>query len=325
MSFPIITPDQLAVISPSKNQPEKVRRLLECFVRSNVKPAQIIIANGGGNLRSIVGPFTQLLNCMCLDCPEAGQILQRNFAHKHLLPSIKIVIHLDDDITFGKDALNRMIDFWNNPVHRQGRPLAGASFNLIDIPKLRNSPIRKLFFLNTEPKGLISSAGYAAPFCPASQTHDVDWLLGGATAWSREVIDLYKHPMSFPTRWAVCEDLMYSYPLRNSYRMAVVHDAIMLHNDTYSTMSSKKGMFYGASSVIMRYHFVQQNQNLSTLAFFWMSLGILAGHLARGVIGSKRHLGLFSGGVKGLIEVLFNHLMQRDSKSLALKLVSWKF
>ena len=107
--------------------------------------------------------------------------------------------------------------------------------------------------------------------------------------------------------------------------MAVVHDAIMLHNDTYRGMSFEQGMFYGASSAIMRYHFVRQNQDLSILAFFWMSLGVLAGHLVRGVSGSKRHLGLFSGGVKGLIEVLFNHLMQRDSKSLALKLVSWKF
>ena len=99
----------------------------------------------------------------------------------------------------------------------------------------------------------------------------------GATAWSREVIDRYKHPMSFPTRWAVCEDLMYSYPLGNSYRMMVVHDAIMLHNDTYSEMSSKQGVFYGASSVIMRYHFVCQNQNLSMLAFIWMSLGYWLG------------------------------------------------
>ena len=325
MSFQVITPDNLAVICPSKDQPEKIKRLLTCFVQSNVKPAQIIIANGGRNLKGIIDPFAKLLNCVCLDCPEAGQILQRNHAHEHLLPSIKIVVHLDDDITFDQDALSRMIDFWNNPAHHHGKPLAGASFNLIDIPKLRNSPIRKLFFLNTEPKGLISSAGYAAPFCPASQTHDVDWLLGGATAWSREVIDLYNHPMSFPTRWAVCEDLMYSYPLRNSYRMAVVHDAIMLHNDTYRGMSFEQGMFYGASSAIMRYHFVRQNQDLSILAFFWMSFGVLAGHLVRGVSGSKRHLGLFSGGVKGLIEVLFNHLMQRDSKSLALKLVSWKF
>ena len=324
MNFQVITPDQLAVICPTKDQPEKVERLMKCFVQSNVKPAQIIIADGGKNLKAIIDPFAELLNCMRLDCPEAGQILQRNFAHTHLLPSIQMVVHLDDDITFDQDALNRMINFWNNPINHQGKPLAGASFNVVDIPKVQNSPIRKLFFLSTEPRGLISAAGYAAPFCPASQTHDVDWLLGGVTAWSREVIDLYKHPMSFPTRWAVCEDLMYSYPLRNIYKMVVVHDAIMLDNDTYGSMSYKQSVFYGTSSVIMRYHFVRQNQNLSVIAFIWMSLGVLAGHLARGSIGSKRHLGLFLGGAKGLIEVLFNHLMQRDSKHLALKLASRK-
>ena len=128
MSFQIITPDQLAVICPSKDQPNKIKRLLECFVRSNVKPAQIIIADGGGNLKSIIDPFTKLLNCVCLDCPEAGQILQRNYAHKHLLPSIQMVMHLDDDITFDQHALNRMIDFWNNPAHHQGKPLCGCVF-----------------------------------------------------------------------------------------------------------------------------------------------------------------------------------------------------
>ena len=60
------------------------------------------------------------------------------------------------------------------------------------------------------------------------------------------------------------------------------------------------------------------------LAFIWMSLRVLAGYLARGIIGSKRHLGFLEWSKK-LIEVLFNHLTQRDGKSLALKLASGNF
>lgn len=322
MTFQIITPKNLAVICPTKDQPEKIKRLMACFARSHVKPAQIIIADGGRNLKSIIHPFKKILNCVCLDCPEPGQILQRNFAHSHLLQSIKIVIHIDDDITFGQDALGRMLDFWNKPTDSQLKPLAGVSFNLKNVPVAQNSPFRKLFFLSTEPRGCVSRSGYASPFCPASETHEVNWLLGGATAWSREVIDNHKHPMSFSTRWAVCEDLMFSFPLRKTHRMVVVHDAMMKHNEAYITMSFNQSFFYGASSVIMRYHFVQQNQCLSMAAFLWMSLGVLAGHLAIGVFGSIRHLGLCSGGAKGLIEVLVNYLMQRDSRSLAKKLFS---
>ena len=136
-------------------------------MRSNVKPAQIIIADGGGNLKSIIDPFTKIIKlCVLRLSYEAGQILQRNYAHKHLLPSIQMVMHLDDDITFDQHALNRMIDFWNNPAHHQGKPLAGASFNLIDIPKLRNSPCSKTVFFSTPNlKSLISVLGMP-PFLP---------------------------------------------------------------------------------------------------------------------------------------------------------------
>ena len=178
---------------------------------SCVKPYQIIIADGGKDLQPVINQFSNRLNVIRLACPEVGQVLQRNHAHKYLNKNIQLVIHLDDDITLEHDSLRKMIMFWNEESQKSALPLAGASFNIKDVPELRSSILRNLFFLQTKPAGHVSIAGYAAPLTPTETNMQTSWLLGGATAWSRDVIEKHQHPINYPTRWAICEDLIYSY------------------------------------------------------------------------------------------------------------------
>ena len=77
-----ITVQNVAIICPTKNQPDKVLRLLKSIVQLDEMPHQVIIADGGHNLEPILTAFNEQLNLTCLYCPEAGQILQRNHAHK---------------------------------------------------------------------------------------------------------------------------------------------------------------------------------------------------------------------------------------------------
>ena len=328
MSEAIIKPSQVAVICPTKDQPDKVKRLLTCLAQSSKKPGQVLIADGGHNLKSVIKDFEISLNLMCLYCPEPGQILQRNYAHKKLASKIKLVIHIDDDMTFGKDALGLMLDYWNQTItNDQGnaiKPLGGAAFNVVDLPNLRQNIFRKIFFLSPEPHGHVSVGGYASPFCPANTTHDVEWLIGGATVWRRDIIETYRHPLSFQTRWAVCEDLIFSYPLRHEFRLMVVHNAIMQHNETYARMSFRQGMFYGISGVIMRYHFNRLHKNLNMFAFIWMTLGVMSGHFIYGIMGSPKHLGMFVGNTNGLIRAIVNWITFSESANLARNLVKLK-
>ena len=104
-----ITAQNVAIICPTKNQPDKVLRLLESIVQLDEKPHQVIIADGGHNMEPILTKFTEQLNLICLYCPKAGQILQRNYAHKYLDKNIQLVLHLDDDITLDHDSLRKMI------------------------------------------------------------------------------------------------------------------------------------------------------------------------------------------------------------------------
>ena len=313
-----VTLDEVAIICPTKNQPQKILRLLESLKSCGIKLTQIIIADGGNNLIPLIKKYENFFsNLECVYCPSDGQVLQRNFAYGFLKNNIRLVIHLDDDITLNRSSIKMMLKFWNRKENFVGKSLIGASFNIIDMAKQKDSFFRKLFFIGIKSQGKVNIAGYATPFCPASQTQNVNWLLGGATAWSRDILDNYQHPIDFKTRWAVCEDLMFSYPLSKTHKLAVVHDAIVYHNETYNDMSFKKNVFYGLSSILMRHHFVCLNKDLSLMAFAWMSIGILGGNLMRGFLGSSRCLGLFTGGTWGLILILFGKISGKNSKYLA--------
>ena len=48
--------------------------------------------------------------------------------------------HVDDDNTFEPNALSELLAFWNLEANKlDEKPLAGVSFNVIDLPKINNS------------------------------------------------------------------------------------------------------------------------------------------------------------------------------------------
>ena len=107
------TSKNIAIVCPTKDQPLKVARLLNSICELKEKPHQIIIADGGKDLQPVIDDFIDRLNVIRLACPEIGQVLQRNHAHKRLNKNIKIILHLDDDITLTPSAITDMLKFWN--------------------------------------------------------------------------------------------------------------------------------------------------------------------------------------------------------------------
>ena len=312
-----LTANDLAIICPTKDNPEKITNLLENISTYTVKPNKIIIANGGKTLFNILKPFSKKLNLAELSCPEAGQVLQRNYALAHLDKSIKLIAYLDDDILLENDAIEKMLAFWNKQADAEKTELAGVSFNLVNAPLPTESLLRCIFFLNNKNRGHVLNSGYAVPFVPALQPSQTSWLIGGATVWSHEILIEHPHPINFPTKWAVCEDLIYSYPLSHDYRLMIAADATAYHIDRYNEMTFEQGRFYGLSGTIMRYHFVRQHPELKVWAFIWMTLGIILGNLARGWSGNPRHLGLFFGCSEGLARTILCSAFRQDSVGIA--------
>ena len=101
--------------------------------------------------------------------------------------------------------------------------------------------------MDTYPLGKVSIAGYAAPLGPISSNLKSEWLIGGCTAWSRNFIDKNPHPLNFSLRWAVCEDLIFSFPFRDKYSLMVCSTAEAIHNEGYSEENFKTSVFFGKS------------------------------------------------------------------------------
>jgi hypothetical protein len=280
-----------------------------------------LIADGGHNLEPLVNTFAGRLNVSCLYCPEPGQILQRNYARRYLTQNIQLVAHVDDDITFEPDAFREILLFWNKQSQSNDGTIAGVSFNVIDMDPTPSGVFREIFFMSSQPAGTVACSGYARPYLPATLDLSVDWLVGGVTLWSRDVLCANPHPLSFRTRWAVCEDLIFSYPFRNSHKMFVCSKAIAYHDEGYGEMGFNISVFYGVSSVVMRYHFVARHKELNHLAFIWMTIGIILGHSFAGVCGSRRGQGLALGMLRGLIWIGLSRIRGIESESLVRRLL----
>ncbi|MEL0293565.1 MAG: hypothetical protein VXA66_07830 [Alphaproteobacteria bacterium] len=198
--------------------------------------------------------------------------------------------------------------------------MAGMAFNVVNLPKKKDNLLRRLAIMRVEPMGRVWSSGFASPHVPipdgTGEIRETSWLVGGAALWSREALAT-PHPLSFPTRWAVCEDVIFSYPFSHKNRLVVCGDAVAQHNDSYVHHSFAKSMFYGKSQVVMRYVLVGSNDDLSKLAFFWSNGLHMFGYLARAILGNKNALGTGIGMMSGLVEVVFAQFTRRSHLDLA--------
>lgn len=316
----IINARQIAIICATKDRPDKIRNMLERVASLETQPGQILIADGGHNLEQLVKEFAGRINVSCIYCPEPGQILQRNYAHSMLHTDIRLVLHLDDDITLEPASLDKALYYWNRLALDTRKPLAGMAFNIVNLPKKKDNILRQLAMMRVEPMGRVWSSGFASPHVPVpdgtGEIRETSWIVGGAALWSREALAT-PHPISFSTRWAVCEDVIFSYPFSHKNRLVVCGDAVAHHNDSYVRHSFAKSVFYGKSQVVMRYFLVASNPDLRKLAFFWSNVLLMFGYFARAILGSKNAFGTGLGIMLGLVKVLSAQFTRRSYIELA--------
>lgn len=307
-SYPRIEPHRIGIITPTKGRHRQLGTLLETLSRQTVRIGQIIIADGGRDAQGIVTPFLDELPVTWLDCPVPGQIVQRNLALTQLAPEIDVVIYLDDDIQLEPDAIEKLVTCWNS---REVEP-AGMTLNITNMAKQRDNAFRHLFFMQSEPRGRVLSSGYNTPMIGLTENIRSHWLIGGATAWRRDIL-LHSVNRPIPSRWAITEDLMYSYALHKSgaalYGCA---DARVKHVDDTIPETFQSGYFRGNNATLWRYMFVSENLELSKGKFFWMMTGQTLVRLCLGLAGKPWHLGYFFGHIKGMALSLISLTLRID-------------
>ena len=103
----------------------------------------------------------------------------------------------------------------------------------------------------------------------------------------------------------------------------VASEARAFHNETYKDVGFRKAIFYGRSGAVLRYHFVRLNDELSTWSYFFVTASIISKNLVMGMFGSKKHFGLFFGGVIGLANCIRCNLGGNNSENMVRELFKY--
>jgi glycosyltransferase involved in cell wall biosynthesis len=302
-----LSANDICIITPTFNRTKQIDKLLKTLTQQTLPVGSIIVADGMGSAKEVIDKYRDHLSVKWLNCPVQGQITQRNFALKGLPVDCKVVIYFDDDIQLESNAIEEMVKFWNT----QANIPAGVSFNISNIPDQPDNIFRHIFCMATEPHGKVWRSGYNSPCGNNEDNMSSEWLPGGVTAWRKDVLDTYSIP-DISSRWAVCEDLIFSYPVGKNEPLFFCAKAKVKHIDDITKLGFYKCLERGKNTVLWRLYFVSINQDLSVLLFFWMNIGLLFGYGIRSINGGQDQLGYLVGTLLGMVSSLRLMLFGRN-------------
>lgn len=280
------TPNHLAIIIPTKDRPAQIEALLENFCRQTIDSFRVIIADGGSSAKAVLEPFRNRLRLTYLACPVPGQIRQRNVAISHLGENDRLVAFIDDDMVLAPDALERMLELWNLVT----QDTAGIGFNLTNEIPAGGSFFKRVLLLDHPQRGHVLASGGNTPIGSLKSNVRSRWLGGGYTVWRRDILERYPYsPLN--TKWAVGEDLRYSYPIGKRYPLWVCAKANIFHNHHYNNADLLRfGRYRGWKIVMSTLYFVRSYQELNLFACYWMLVGLSLSRFMTGVFKRKRYL-----------------------------------
>jgi glycosyltransferase involved in cell wall biosynthesis len=309
MSMPLpYSADDLAVLVPTKDRPEKIRNLLDSLAAQSARPGRILIIDGGTSVRDVVVSYADRLPVEHHVCRPPGQIRQRNLGISLLDSRTPLVACFDDDIVLEPEAVAEMIRFWRHSDPQT----AAVSFNIINTPPDRASLLQRLFLVTCASPGRVLRSGLPSSNCSVTSDVRVQWVCGGATVWRADVLTMHPH-RELPGKWAIGEDIIYSYPLGKRMPLYVCASARVRHEHVFDHVRSQRYRFHGRTQTLWVLYFVQANADLSTAAFLWSLAGRLAGNLVVGMLPGRHHRLEFAvGQVEALLKAATARLHGQD-------------
>ena len=299
---------KIAFIVPTRNRSALLAELLHSIHNQTIKPNQVIIVDGSDQPMEpeIKSFLSSEISCVRVFPP--GLTKQRNEGIKALNDDITIAGYLDDDIVLEKDAVESILQFWEDCPEDIG----GTSFNITNNPT-RNpitNIVTKLFCIESSTPGKVLRSGFNASVYPLQEDTYVEWLCGGATIWRRQILEEYKYDEWY-VGWAYHEDVDFSFKVAQKYRLVVLHGSKVQHNPPPVNQNKKK--LFGKMHTINRYHFVKKNTQLTVSLFYWATLGEILLNILQTIW--ERNMGgilLASGNISALFQIMKGDILQLD-------------
>ena len=268
----------VAIIIPTKDRPNKLKNLLNSLAIQNEVCGRVVVVNGGKSVEDVVMHFSDRLPVEYYECNPPGQIRQRNMGISRLDDRTALVGFLDDDIVLEPGAMAAILNHWN----RAEPNTAGISFNIVNNKPLGLSFWGPLIGMGKSKQGRVLRSGYNVAISPVEYDLKTQWLCGGATIWRKEIVESYTH-REISSKWAISEDVIFSYPIGKKHPLYVSADAKVRHEHVLDHQVKKKHRYYGRTLSLWRMYFVTSHKELSLVSFFLMLGGEVFARMAVGL------------------------------------------
>ena len=223
--------NEIVFITPTKDRPEDLRKMLVSLSGQTQRPDQVIVVDASVEptdeiVRSVEGLSVDYLRWT--DKPSAAA--QRNGGLSKVRDDIDLVCFFDDDQILHPDGIEKMLAFW----HTAPEDLGGASFNMANHRDNRPARLKRSWLANalglycSEP-GRVALSGWQSLYGKVTQNTEVEWLSSQAIVLHRRVLDEFRFDPFFGG-YSYLEDLDFSYSVSRKYKLVVVEDACFEHH-----------------------------------------------------------------------------------------------
>jgi glycosyltransferase involved in cell wall biosynthesis len=308
------TAADMAVLVPTFNRPQKLDALLASIAGQASRVGRVIIVDGGTaqSAREVAEKYAGQLTVDYFVCQPPGQLRQRNFGLDQLAGTDRLVALLDDDIVLLAGAIEAMIRFWNAASDAP----AAVSFNIVNGEPERFSRLRAVFGLTAREPGRVLRSGMTTALSHLTTDTRVQWVPGGATVWRKEILLERRHP-DIRARWAIAEDLMFSYGIGKTSPLYLCAAAQCRHEHVSDYGASRQEHYHGRTQTLWWYYFVASQPDLSRAGFFWTLFVRMFGRFVRGVVRADRGSFEFAAGqLSAAGSIFWRSLLGRDLRQL---------
>jgi glycosyltransferase involved in cell wall biosynthesis len=244
---------------------------LKSISLSTVKPHQIVIVASGEDIASQLEIFNSTLPITYLHTEISGQIHQKKLGISLLNPGAEWCLFLDDDLELHSNAIEIAFrEVSSSELHQ----VVGIGFSLPVTSRVISSSRTVLFLaaligLNTKRLGRVLKSGHATSYLQSENTIQTEWL-NGASMWRTELLVHYGSDLP-STRYAACEDLIFSFPLNKYGKLIYIPDSkLSFQDDEFTNFDSYEVI---KAATYWRYYFVKTNPRLSVGAFLVSQVG----------------------------------------------------
>jgi len=301
---------KIAFITPTKDRPEDLRKMLQSLAGQTRKPDQVIVVDASGDpveaeVRGIEGLCVDYLRWE--EKPSAAS--QRNGGIALVRDDIDLVCFFDDDQILRPDALEKMLAFWQAAAGDVG----GASFNMANHEDHRSGRFKKsrladrLGLYCSEP-GRVARSGWQSLYGKVTRNTEVEWMGSGASVWRKNILSQFQFDPFF-SGYSYLEDLDFSYSVSRKHKLIVVACAMFEH---YRVRSGRQGRYhFGRLEVVNRLYFVRKHA-LSVLRCYF-ALGCKTAMTVALAVMSRdlSLLGCVAGNIVGLVSATSGRVYAR--------------